>query len=233
MRRALAVARGLLFSPAMPTAKEIIRGLALTANEASGISIAWHVAVGIAVIALVAGFRPQQRFAAVLLSAPLTSVSVLAFAYDNPFNGAVFALLASVLAALALRAPTRRVTLGRRWCVQLGSLLIIFGWIYPHFLEGVSGSAYLYAAPLGAIPCPTLSLVIGAALVAGGFSLRLWRLVLAAAGCFYALVGALHLGVLIDLILLVGAAGLLVQYAQDRIDSARRERIIGIGGVGS
>lgn len=71
-------------------------------------------------------------------------------------------------------------------------------------------AVYAYAAPLGLIPCPTLALVTGFALFAGGLVSRTWVVVLGAAGASYALFGALGLGVWIDLALLVGATALLV-----------------------
>ena len=204
----------------MPSAEEILHGLKMISNQAIAISIGWHVVLGIAVIALLAGVRPNKRFAATTLSVPFASVAALAFAFENPFNGAVFALLAVVLAALAMGAPRDSVTLGERWAVALGGLLIAFAWIYPHFLEREGWFVYLYAAPLGTIPCPTLSAVIGAALLAGGFGLGAWRLILALAGSFYAVFGVLRLGVVIDAVLLAGAVGLLVQYVRDRAKSA-------------
>jgi hypothetical protein len=200
----------------MPPANEILLGLTRIANSAVEVSIGWHVVLAATTVALLAGFRPQQRLAAAALSAPLASVAILAVAFGNPFNGAVFSVLAVVLALLALRARRGTTTLRSGWSAVLGGALIVFGAAYPHFLEGASWFTYLYAAPLGAIPCPTLSAVIGAALVAGGFGLGAWRLTLAAAGFFYAAFGALHLGVLIDAILFCGAAGLLTQYIEDR-----------------
>ena len=193
------------------------------ATHAAEVSIGWHIALAATVAALLVGFRPQQRFAAAALSAPLASVAIVAIVFGNPFNGAVFALLAAALAALALRAPPGIATLRSDWFAVLGSVLIVFGAVYPHFLEGAPWFTYLYAAPLGAIPCPTLSVVIGAALVAGGFGLGAWRVALAAAGCFYAVFGALRLGVLIDAFLLCGAAALLIQYGKDRSHARKDE----------
>ena len=47
------------------------------------------------------------------------------------------------------------------------------------------------------------------------FGLGAWRLVLALAASFYAVFGALRLGVVIDAVLFAGAVGLLVQYVQE------------------
>jgi hypothetical protein len=202
----------------MPSAEEILHGLHTIANAAIAVSIGWHVALGVAVVAILAGARLTNRSLAAVLSAPLASVSLLAFAFENPFNGAVFALLAVGLAGLAMRASPGSVALGRPWAIALGGLSLAFAWIYPHFLEGADWFVYLYAAPLGAIPCPTLSAVIGIALIADGFGLGAWRLPLAAAALFYSLFGVLRLGVVIDAVLFAGALGLVVQYLQERVN---------------
>jgi hypothetical protein len=89
--------------------------------------------------------------------------------------------------------------------------MIVFGWIYPHFLEGGSWFRYLYAAPMGLIPCPTLSFTIGFAMIANGFSSRSWSLVLVVIGVFYGVFGAFRLGVSIDFVLLAGSLLLLIQ----------------------
>ena len=90
-----------------------------------------------------------------------------------------------------------------------GILLIAFGWVYPHFLQGGSWLQYLYKSPAGLIPCPTLSFVIGFTLLANGFSSRGLSIFLGALGLFYAVFGAFRLGVRLDLILMLGAAALL------------------------
>jgi hypothetical protein len=201
----------------MPTKAEILLGLARIAHDAAWVSIGWHFVAGVAVVALWRGARPQKRIASALLSLPLLSVAALAFAFDNPFNGAVFALLALALGGLAWRADREAISLGRPWAAVLGTVLVAFGWLYPHFLDDVSPFVYIYAAPFGVIPCPTLSVVIGAALMAGGLGPTSWRVVLAAAGAFYALFGALRLGVVIDVVLLAGAAGLMAQWLEGRV----------------
>jgi hypothetical protein len=199
----------------MPSASEILLGLSRVANGAVQISIVWHVALVVVAGALLTGFRPRERPAVLALSAPLASVGILAFVFENPFNGAIFTLLAAVLAALAWHTQPGVITFRSGWSSVLGVSLLVFGAVYPHFLHGASWVTYLYAAPFGAIPCPTLSVVIGAALMVEVFELRWWRLLLALAGSFYAIFGALRLGVWADAVLLCGALGLLVQSRHD------------------
>lgn len=193
----------------MPTPEQLLRGLGEIAGSALLVSISWHLALTAALIAWFAGLRPSRRLVAAALSLPLVSVALLAFGFGNPFNAAVFSSLAFVLAILAWRAPAGAVEPGPRWARAIGCALLGFGWVYPHFLEQAGWTTYLYAAPLGTIPCPTLSVVIGAALVTGGCGARAWSTTLGVAGAAYALFGTLRLGVTIDVVLLVGAVALL------------------------
>ena len=68
--------------------------------------IVWHVLLVVAVLALAVGFRPRQYHARAALAVRLTSVSVFAWSYGNPFNGTVFAVSSAVLAALGARGAS-------------------------------------------------------------------------------------------------------------------------------
>lgn len=192
----------------MPTPGEILAGLARIADEAFAFAVAWHVLVGAVLIALLAGWRPSRRLAASALAAPLASVSVFGWAYGNPFNGTMFALFAAVVAVLGARAPRVAVAEPAGWTAALGVAMVAYAWVYPHFLAARPFAAYLVGAPMGLVPCPTLSLVIGLALLTGVPGDRAWTAVLAGAGLLYALFGAFRLGVWLDLGLLAGAAAL-------------------------
>jgi hypothetical protein len=192
----------------MPPAQEILAGLEAIANGWRTLAIAWHLALAAGLIALRVGWRPGRRLAGVLIASPLASVSVLAWLTGNPFNGTVFALVTATLVVVALRLPRDPIEIGPLWLLLAGIGLTAFGWAYPHFLQTDSWTTYLYAAPLGLVPCPTLCAATGLALVLGGLGSRGWSLVLAASGLLYGLVGWLRLGVTIDAVLLVGAVTL-------------------------
>ncbi len=87
--------------------------------------------------------------------------------------------------------------------------MVALGWVYPHFLATDSFLPYLYAAPVGLLPCPTLLAVTGLALILRGLDCRPWSLTLGAVGLFYGLFGALRLGVVIDGTLILGAGALI------------------------
>jgi hypothetical protein len=136
------------------------------------------------------------------------SVSVVSFAYDNPFNGTSFALLTGILSRATHGFKRNRFTRGTSLASVLGAILIAYGLVYPHFLEDAPLVLYLVAAPVGLLPCPTLSVMIGVTLVAKNAFSRSWAATLAVFGLFYALFGITRLHVFLDAGLLVGALAL-------------------------
>jgi hypothetical protein len=192
----------------MPSPIDILAGLTRVANELSMVAVVWHIAVFVALAALLAGFRPQQRAAALLLTLPLGSVAVSALAFGNPFNAAVFAALAAALAIRARHLRPARVASAARWATFTGAALVAFGVVYPHFLATRSLWMYAIAAPLGLVPCPSLAVVVGLTLMAGGFGDRVGSLLLASVALFYGVFGVARLGVRLDYALAAGALAL-------------------------
>jgi hypothetical protein len=139
---------------------------------------------------------------------PLASVAGVAIVFNNLFNGSLFAASALALTAMAMGGDRRLVSRGPAWTRGIGMAMIGFGWVYPHFLKG-NAMAYLYASPVGLIPCPTLAVAIGFALLGNGLGSRGWSLMLVALGLFYGLFGVLRLGVLLDMGLIGGSLALV------------------------
>ena len=193
----------------MPTAREILDGLTRVANGAFAFAVAWHVLIALAFVLVIAGWRPRNRTAALLLLGPVASAAAFAWIYGNPFNGTILTIVVVAGGALAARLGSEPVALGPTWSSWLGAALLAFAWLYPHFVVGRSALAYLYGSPVGLVPCPTLALAIGVTLLGGGLGSRFLPAMLASVGALYALFGALRLGVLLDLGLLAGAVGLL------------------------
>jgi hypothetical protein len=189
----------------MPSSQQIIEQLTTAANAWQAVASLWHLLLGAFLVSLVFGWRPQKRLVGTLLVCPLVSVGLIAWWSGNPFNGVVFAALAMTLVGLASRLRADRLSVAPPQLVWPGVGLIGFGWIYPHFLETQSWYPFLYATPLGIVPCPTLATTIGISLVLGAFGSRAWAAVLALAAVFYGAVGVFRLGVTIDIALLVGA----------------------------
>jgi hypothetical protein len=192
----------------MPSPEQILAGLAGIAGQWRWLAIAWHAGFAAMLVALIAGWRPSIHLAGFLLTTPLLSVSALAWASGNPFNAAAFALLALVLITVAWRLSSDPTRLASPLFVAAGAAATAFGWTYPHFLDTESSIAYVYAAPLGLVPCPTLSAVIGLSLILGVFRSNAWSAALTIAGLLYGAIGVFRLGVALDYGLLAAAAAL-------------------------
>jgi len=195
----------------MPEAGTISGGLERIANDWRLLAVFWHAYFAALSSGLLLGYRPGRRLAAVLPGLPLLSVSVLAWLDANPFNSLFFAVtgLALILSPPSLKPAGSRAA-GPGWKVP-GLVLFALGWTYPHFLATSSFLPYLYAAPLGLIPCPTLLAVTGLVLIVTDPGFCKGKAILTVAGMFYGLFGALYLGVNLDW-LLVGASLILLMH---------------------
>jgi len=188
----------------MPGASEILESLSEISVSWRFLAIAWHIYFAVFAAIAVSPIRLSNRLVAAVLVPPLASVGVLAWIDRNPFNGAAFCLLSMILLAVLWSSRRRQVAWASpRWLVP-GLVLAAFGWAYPHFLERGPVSAYLYASPLGLIPCPSLAMAAGISMIFGGLQSPAWTRVLAAAALFYGVFGSLYLGVTIDWILAGG-----------------------------
>jgi hypothetical protein len=189
----------------MPPGSEILLGLSLAANQWRYVAIAWHVALGVSLFAIAAGWRPSTRVAAYALIAPLSSVALTAFAFGNVVNGTVFAALSLALGTVARLLSNAPIHTPSRVIAIVAALLVAFGSAYPHFLDTNHWTEYVYAAPLGLLPCPTLSAVTGLSIACGQVGSRAWALTLATASVVYGAIGVFVLGVTLDYVLLAGA----------------------------
>ncbi len=194
----------------MPTAEQILAGLAEVANAWRWLAVLWHVYFGAIAALLIFGVRPPARRCGMLLALPFLSVGIVAWISRNPFNGSVYSLIGVIMGWMALRLPATPVQGSPPWALVPGAILFVFGWVYPHFLATRSWLTYLHSAPTGVIPCPTVSIVIGSVLILNGLGSRRLSLILGVVGGFYGLTGALRLGVKIDWLLVMGSVCLLV-----------------------
>jgi hypothetical protein len=201
----------------VPSPDEILGGLTRIANERLGVAIGWHVALAI-LLAVVARAdpRPSARAVAMALSLPLASVALFAWAAGNPFNATLFAVATVVTLGIASRIAPGPIPRAPTWATVVGTVMIAFGWVYPHFLEQQPIWLYAFAAPVGLVPCPTLAVVVGVALCCGAFGSRAWATTVGALALFYGGFGALRLGVWIDLVLLAGGVATLFVVASPR-----------------
>jgi hypothetical protein len=186
---------------------QLLESMHAIAIDTMWLAMLWHVALLVALVAFLRGWRPNSRLAARLLALPVVSVAIVAAVAGNPFNTIVFAALAIVFVAYAQRMPATTIVRPADWQVTAGHAFIGFGVFYPHFLEGQSPLAYIVAAPFGALPCPTLTVLAGFTLIAGGFS-RAWNHTLVFFSVFYGAVGVAKLDIWIDIVLVLSGLAL-------------------------
>ncbi len=189
----------------MPSSNEILSGLTFSANMFRPFAIIWHLIFFALIVALLTRWKPSNRLFAMLFSLPLLSVSFFAWLTNNYFNGFVFLLASIISFTTAFKINEHPISGGMRWSSVSGSLLILFGLVYPEFLHAYSPLEYIYASPVGLIPCPTLSVITGFALIFFNNESRLWMLLLFTVGLFYGIFGLFRLHVIPDTIMLVGS----------------------------
>jgi hypothetical protein len=208
----------------MPSTDAILANLAAVANQWQPLAIGWHVMTGALILAMLAGWRPSNRAAARILTLPLFSVSGMAWTSGNPFNGTTFASLALLLAWFATGLSAERIRISSPAVIIPAVFLLAFGWTYPHFLATDRWTTYLYAAPFGLLPCPTLSALIGVTLIFGLFDSVVWPSTLALFGVAYGIIGVFRLGVALDVALLAGAGVLGVLCLSSAFPRSRPSR---------
>jgi hypothetical protein len=200
----------------MPSADMILSGLTSIANEWWAIAVLWHAYVAALLVAITRRRARSPRLVGMLLVLPLLSVSALAWLAHNPFNGALCAAVSLALLTIARGLPNEPLAIAAWPSLLAGGALVAFGWTYPHFLETTHWGLYLVAAPLGLVPCPTLSALIGLTLIVSGFRSTAWNVTLAGAAVLYGAIGVFRLAVTMDIALFTGAAALVAAVALRR-----------------
>ncbi len=195
----------------MLKAQEILNGLQNIVNEYGIFAIIWHVIFYALIIALVAKWQPSNRLLGTLLFIPLLSVAIFAWISGNPFNGTLFSILSILIFIFGLKASTQPINISQLVYLIVGILMVVFGLVYPHFIDN-SLIKHLYLSPVGLIPCPTLSIIIGFVLIFNGFGSQTINLILIIFGLFYGIFGVLKLAVYVDLVLIFGTITLLIKY---------------------
>ena len=196
----------------------ILSALASIANEWKTLAMAWHVFLATLLLAVAAGWRPSARVLGGVLGLMVVSVSAVAWLSGNPFNGTALGVLAGGLTWMATRFTSAPLRFAKRPWTLVGAGLIAFGSTYPHFLATDIWTTFLYAAPFGLLPCPTLAVVIGITLLVEELHSAPWSTAVALAGVIYGGFGVFRLGVELDWVLLL--ASVLLAFMGRRRSSA-------------
>jgi hypothetical protein len=194
----------------MSAINDIITSTINTTNTWRPIAIVWHVYFAIIAILLLAGLRPSKRITGILFALPFISVCIIAFLSLNSFNGITFALISILVIVVSMRLPSEKIRIAPVWILVPGIVMFLFGWVYPDFLDASNSWSFLYSSPAGLIPCPTLSLVIGLALILNGLESRNLTLILGIYGFCYGITGAAIVGVTVDWVLFLGSIVILI-----------------------
>ena len=205
----------------MPTAEQILEGLRQISNNFQLFAVIWHIILFGMIAGLLTSWKPSNKLLSSLLGIPLLSVSTFAWIEGNPFNGTLFLVFGILLLLVGIRNNDQPVWRAPSFIKWLGILIIAYGLIYPHFLEVSSIFQYVYAAPSGLVPCPTLSVVIGFAVVYRGFQSGLWTGTLLVAGLIYGMIGVFRLHVLLDAGLLLANLALIISYFSFRYEKKK------------
>lgn len=211
----------------MLTGEQILLGLKEIAMSWRPLAIFWHAYFAAFIIVLIMRIRLSKRLGGLLLALPLLSVSIVAWTSSNPFNGIIFLLISILFIYFSTKLPHEKVRFAPFWIMILGIMTFLFGWAYPHFLDAPSFFPYLYSAPTGLIPCPTLSIVIGLSLILDGLGSRTLPLILGLSGLFYGTTGVFRLGVSIDIVLLLGAVIILIAALTKKNAKQAKKQAIG------
>jgi hypothetical protein len=196
----------------MIKSEDIVNGLQSIVNDYSTFAILWHGIFYIIIAALMAKWVPSNKIFSLMLSLPILSVAIFAWIAGNPFNGTIFSLATILLVVFGFRVSSQPIDYSQLPFIIVGILMIVFGLVYPHFINSDSVVRYLYATPAGLIPCPTLSIIIGFLLLYNGFNSPPFTLILIVLGLFYGTFGVFKLAVHLDLFLLFGSITLLIKY---------------------
>ncbi len=194
----------------MPTGEAITTVLARLSEDWMWLAICWHVYLLTFTSMLALKWRLNRRSACIALLAPLASVVLMSWLSANPFTTVILGIVLIAALLLVLRLPHEPVSLAAAPLAAAGASLLVFGLVYPHFLGSASLVTYVYAAPVGIVPCPTLSVIVGLSLILRSLGSRSWSLIIGVPALFYGIVGVGYLGVTMDWVLSAGAAILIV-----------------------
>ncbi len=194
----------------MPEPSEILSGLSAISNKYITIAIIWHVLFYLFLLSLLFKKRLPSKLTGYLFCLPLCSVALFAWFSGNMFNGITFSALAVLMILFCMRSSSCLFHFSPWPFIIIGILMVLFGLVYPHFLENRPLIAYAYSSPVGLIPCPTLSVLIGFLLMFNGLESKNIQIAFVAFGLFYGIFGVFRLGVIIDVALIIGSLALLI-----------------------
>lgn len=188
----------------MPSPRQILEQLTRLATEGRTLGLLWHVVVLAALAFVVARKWEGRASLAVATVFPMFTASLVAFATGNWVNGLVLDLGALTMIVISRKFAGTLIEIGRPIPFTIGVATLLYALFYTHFTP-IRSWTDVWMTPIGVLPCPTMALVIGLGLMAGGFRSRAWSLTAAVLGLGYSLFGVFVLKVQWDLGLFAAA----------------------------
>jgi hypothetical protein len=198
----------------MPAPHQILEQLTRLATEGRMLGLIWHLALLVGLALVVAKKWESRASLAVAAVFPMFTASLVAFAVGNWVNGLVLDLGALTMVVISRKFTGTPIEIGRPIPFTVGVATMLYAVFYTHFTS-IHSWTDVWMTPIGVLPCPTMALVIGLGLMAGGFRSRAWSLTAAVLGLGYSLFGVFVLKVQWDLGLfaasvVMGLQGLLL-----------------------
>lgn len=184
---------------------EIAKLLPAVAGKYPLLNASLHILVYATMLTvLLTRVKPKRLLFDGMIAAVVLSVSAVSIASGNPFNFITFLLL-SFFAVLEL-FKGRTVIDRPRWNVRTVACLAValFGLWYPHFVEA-NPAMMLLVSPLGALPCPTLTVVLALVNLYYPNVHKGFFTALTAFGLFYGITGVVMMKVYMDIPLMLAA----------------------------
>ncbi len=184
----------------------IMNAIKTSANACLALNLVMHLLVIGTLLALflVPGSRTRRYVFDTAILALSVSVATISILGGNPFNMAVFGIIA-IISAIELVRGMNQVNVPRLSANTIvGFLFVLTGFWYPEFVKA-SPLLMPVVSPLGAIPCPMFLVMLGMLTLCIPHVNRLQFVTTAALGLFYGITGVLQLGVYLDLVLLAAA----------------------------
>lgn len=188
----------------------ILTYIQMVAGKYPVISILLHILILALIIALfLPGFKQKRIAFNGVLMVIFASVASVALINGNPFNGLFFSIL-TIFAVVELFRRRNEITVPALTSVDRSTAIrnllclaaVFVGILYPHFVN-VSPAMLLFFSPMGVIPCPTLTVILGLLnLYYPKINKGLYTVV-TIAGMFYGLTGVFLLHVYIDIPLMI------------------------------
>lgn len=186
------------------SAQSILNAIESAANTSLAFNFVMHVLVlgAICCLLLAADSKTRQYVLNGIFLTLAISVAVICLVNGNLFNLVTFAVIATVSTVELFRGKNRIGKLKADFNSIASFVFILIGFVYPDFVKA-NPALLPFVSPLGAIPCPTLLVMLGMLNLSIPHVNRVQFVTTTVLALFYGITGVFQLGVYLDIALLV------------------------------